>query len=453
MAATAIHSIDTQHADMVVSAEQAVAPAWPRGLASPRAAAPAPGRPGLGKRKRSAPGGGCRTKGVAAGVPACPARATGRVRVASLASLPASQHDAQLDYYSRRLATCSSDKTVRIYTVAGGDHAFDGELTGCVLPREPRGGPPAAGLARAAPRAARAGCTPPLFASPAAPNTRLPLFASTGPGLCSHDGPVWEVSWAHPKFGTVLASCGYDRKAIVWRESTPGAWVAEHTIKADSSVNSVAWAPHEAGGLTLACASSDGNIRVATRSVGGAWEESEPLSDSTEGTLAVTWAPSTHLGAELAGKTTLRLATAGCDGSVRVWARTGADGAWVLDTNGLLSGHSRWVRDVAWAPATGLLANQLASCSEDGRVIVWEQRSVGGEWSPKTVRTFDAPVWRVSWSLTGGILAVTSGDPSGEAAVSLFKQTLLGDWAEVDAAEVDAAAASGEAKQAAAGSA
>ncbi|CAE7947329.1 SEC13B, partial [Symbiodinium sp. KB8] len=371
---------------MVVSAEQAVAPAWPRGLASPRAAAPAPGRPGLGKRKRSAPGGGCRTKGVAVGVPACPARATGRVRVALLASLPASQHDAQLDYYSRRLATCSSDKTVRIYTVAGGDHAFDGELTG-------------------------------------------------------HDGPVWEVSWAHPKFGTVLASCGYDRKAIVWRESTPGAWVAEHTIKADSSVNSVAWAPHEAGGLTLACASSDGNIRVATRSVGGAWEESEPLSDSTEGTLAVTWAPSTHLGAELAGKTTLRLATAGCDGSVRVWARTGADGAWVLDTNGLLSGHSRWVRDVAWAPATGLLANQLASCSEDGRVIVWEQRSVGGEWSPKTVRTFDAPVWRVSWSLTGGILAVTSGDPSGEAAVSLFKQTLLGDWAEVDAAEVDAAAA------------
>jgi protein transport protein SEC13 len=27
-----------------------------------------------------------------------------------------------------------------------------------------------------------------------------------------HEGPVWEVAWAHPKFGVVLASCSYDRK-------------------------------------------------------------------------------------------------------------------------------------------------------------------------------------------------------------------------------------------------
>jgi len=27
-----------------------------------------------------------------------------------------------------------------------------------------------------------------------------------------HEGPVWEVAWAHPKFGIVLASCSYDRK-------------------------------------------------------------------------------------------------------------------------------------------------------------------------------------------------------------------------------------------------
>lgn len=27
-----------------------------------------------------------------------------------------------------------------------------------------------------------------------------------------HEGPVWEVAWAHPKFGNLLASCSYDRK-------------------------------------------------------------------------------------------------------------------------------------------------------------------------------------------------------------------------------------------------
>ena len=27
-----------------------------------------------------------------------------------------------------------------------------------------------------------------------------------------HTGPVWQTSWAHPQFGGLLASCGYDRR-------------------------------------------------------------------------------------------------------------------------------------------------------------------------------------------------------------------------------------------------
>jgi len=168
----------------------------------------------------------------------------------------------------------------------------------------------------------------------------------------------------------------------------------------------------------------------------------EELSDSTEGTLGVSWAPSAHLGASLAGRTTMRLASASCNGSIQVWSRS-SDGVWSADESGKLAGHTRWVRDVAWAPATGLPVNQIASCSEDGKVLVWEQGRVHGPWEPKLVHDFGVPVWRTSWSLTGGILAVTSGDPSGEAAVTLFKQTLLGDWAEIDASDVDDAAAAG----------
>ena len=41
---------------------------------------------------------------------------------------------------------------------------------------------------------------------------------------CRHEGPVWEVCWAHPKFGVILASCGYDRKVIIWKEVSPDTW-------------------------------------------------------------------------------------------------------------------------------------------------------------------------------------------------------------------------------------
>jgi len=55
-------------------------------------------------------------------------------------------HDVQLDYYGRKLATASSDRTIRVFDVTGDQLA--------------------------------------------------PLTTLQG-----HEGPVWQVSWSHPKFG------------------------------------------------------------------------------------------------------------------------------------------------------------------------------------------------------------------------------------------------------------
>jgi len=42
------------------------------------------------------------------------------------------QHDAVLDYYGRRLATCSSDKTIKIFEVDGEKHTLVETLRGYV---------------------------------------------------------------------------------------------------------------------------------------------------------------------------------------------------------------------------------------------------------------------------------------------------------------------------------
>ena len=36
-------------------------------------------------------------------------------------SICCTQHDAQLDYYGKRLATCSSDRTVKVFDVVDGE--------------------------------------------------------------------------------------------------------------------------------------------------------------------------------------------------------------------------------------------------------------------------------------------------------------------------------------------
>ena len=34
----------------------------------------------------------------------------------------------------------------------------------------------------------------------------------------SHSGSVWKVTWAHPEFGQIVATCSFDRTAVIWEE-------------------------------------------------------------------------------------------------------------------------------------------------------------------------------------------------------------------------------------------
>ena len=211
-----------------------------------------------------------------------------------------------------------------------------------------------------------------------------------------------------------------------------------------ASVQGVAWAPHEYG-LQLACASADGTVSVLTHNeADNSWHVAR-LADSPVGCLAVSWAPAAHVGgvahdaATGAGAYVKRICVAGADGRVRlhrcVQAAGGAEAeAWAReagpsDDAAAPSPHREWVRDVAWSPASGVAANTVASCSDDGAVAVWTQPAAGAAWELQLLPAFESAAWRVSWSVTGHLLAISCADNS----VTLWKQGLGGRWAQISA--------------------
>lgn len=294
------------------------------------------------------------------------------------------QHDAQLDFYGSKLATCSSDRTVKVFDVQNG--------------------------------------------------------AATGAGetLVGHEGPVWQVAWAHPSFGTILASASYDGKVFIWKQEagaqTYGAssWtrIKDHALHT-ASVNAISWAPHELG-ATLACASSDGKVSVLTFNSDGSWSV-DIVTAHPAGCNAVSWAPAVVAGADVNAPAPLvrRFASAGCDSVVKIWEFSEEDNRYIEVEQ--LAGHTDWVRDVAFAPNLGLARTYLASASQDGTVLIWTQNGAEAPWTktalqpksnPADPAKFPDTVWRVSWSISGNVLAVSCGD----GKVSLWKENLKGAW-------------------------
>lgn len=295
-------------------------------------------------------------------------------------------HDSQADFYGKRLATCSSDAKIKIFSLNGNQSKLITELNG-------------------------------------------------------HDSAVWNLDWSHPEHGNLLASCSYDRKVIIWQEIN-GNWekIKEHK-EHDSSVNSVQWAPREYG-LMLACASSDCSITILKRTADEDWESRKIQGAHAVGVNAISWAPpissvstiyrpsSGQPGSgdtsTIMNKPTLvkRFVSGGCDSYVKIWKYVEESDKWIEER--LLDGHSDWVRDVAWAPSIGLPKWYIASCSQDKKVVIWTNNEGPNnhEWECKTLHEFNDIVWHVSWSVMGNILAVSFG----ENKVSLWKEDLNGEF-------------------------
>ncbi|KAJ7056183.1 WD40-repeat-containing domain protein [Mycena amicta] len=89
----------------------------------------------------------------------------------------------------------------------------------------------------------------------------------------AHDAAISKLSWAHPEFGTIIASSSFDRTVKIWERvsgepqdgngtGNSSRWVERAILtEARGTVRAVEFAPHHFG-LKLASISTDNHLRI-----------------------------------------------------------------------------------------------------------------------------------------------------------------------------------------------
>jgi len=300
-------------------------------------------------------------------------------------------HDVAYDFYGRRMATCSSDQSVKVFDLDENDEWR---------------------------------CTA---------------------DWKTHAGSVWKVNWAHPEFGQILATCSFDRTAAIWEEivgesgsnsqnKSQSHWVKRTSlVDSRTNVTDIKFAPKHMG-LLLAICSADGGVRIY---------EAPDIMNLSQWSLqqemnlkipasCLSWNPSfSRLHPPM-------LAVGSDDTNT-------ASGAKVFLFEYIENSH-RWtkaetintifepVHDIAFAPNLGRSYHILGIASKDVRIIVLRPPTKDA-YAPCSASQLEvipaaqfddhhSTVWRISWNITGTILA-SSGD---DGCLRMWKANYLQNW-------------------------
>jgi len=255
----------------------------------------------------------------------------------------------------------------------------------------------------------------------------------------AHYGPIWKIKWAHDTLGSVIATCSFDKKVMVFEENIitvvdeqgnptkKSTWENKASFfNAQEPTEDLKFGPRSKG-LVLATCSSDGRFYTYDLRSFQNIKDMAKVQVSSEGLLSLTWNKNSFerdmlmvgaRGSKDRSKPTLTL-----------WHMKPENSQWALlaELVSQSQGHFDSVYDISWAALNGRSFHYVVSCGKEG-VFVWKFKILSNSIEILDLKTFmpeiDAVPICASWNLMATLIVVSCSN----SMISLWKRTKDFHW-------------------------
>lgn len=262
----------------------------------------------------------------------------------------------------------------------------------------------------------------------------------------AHDAPVMRVIFSSPEYGSLLASSGFDKRVIIWQEKLEGGksfWITKQKIQEFSdNVEDISFCP-KIYGLKLAVCTYNGKIKI--------FEPKDYVfyvnwncivqKDINLACSSICWNPSPLDPQSFVLGCYNTSAVPGNplpsnelkeNGLIQVYAYCDVKKDFICLASLCTNEHTNSITFVEWAPQFGRSYHMISSCSLDQKIIIWkfelnydlnQEQFHNVKIEPSSlskmlmVETLN-PVHRVSFNVSGTILS--SNDSAG--LIKIFKK-------------------------------
>lgn len=220
--------------------------------------------------------------------------------------------------------------------------------------------------------------------------------------LSGHEGPILLASWAHPQFGSLIATAGIDGK-IIFHRQTSKDWEKIYVSEFKQTITTLSFNPKPSHNvLQCAVGFADGNIQLISYNQEN-WVTNQ-IKAHSYGVTTLAWINRNN--------NTSRIITGGNDSSLKIWNVSIKSG--IEEAQQLEKIHDNAIKQIEVMPfEENSLSISFVSLDIDDLVCIWtsaQGESFVGEGAKFNSEQKPSNINHITWSNDGLYLSISTAD-------------------------------------------